>query len=153
MLNAAMIALLIVCKRVCLPKCCPQCQKLATVIEGKLLFNSPLRACLQTFLVTIITLLASIKATDLDTTEGRIDFVLVLLIGLYSIAFVVFSWKFIRAKKAKLGEAAFKRHYESLYLNVDYHNPKALSFTSAFLVRRILYAAVISFSGPCPIVV
>lgn len=148
---AAVITLLVICKRVCLPRCCSPCQKLYFVIEGKLMFNSLLRACLQTFLVTMIALFATIRAINLDTSQGRIDFGLLILIGLYSIAFVVFSWKFLRAKKERLGDPAFRRHYESLYTNVDYLNPSALSFTCAYLIRRMLYAAVINFGDLCPI--
>ena len=46
-----------------------------------------------------------------------------------------------------MGTQTFKQKYGSLYMNVDYHNRKALFFTFLYLTRRMLFAIVIVFCG------
>ena len=102
-----MIGLLICLKRKVVPKC-PACQKLVETIKAKLMFNSVIRTCLQTFFATILGSLCSFKTID-RSSKGAIDLALAIVIIIYALAFIVFSIKFLLNKFEKLREPSFKR--------------------------------------------
>lgn len=47
----------------CMPKCCPCFQKLVNFIKAKLMFNSILRALMQTFFLNCVMMWTSFKQT------------------------------------------------------------------------------------------
>ena len=51
-----LIILLVFCDRKVLPKCCPCFRKLIDFVKSRIMFNSLLRALLQTFLLTCISM-------------------------------------------------------------------------------------------------
>ena len=63
-----LILLLVFCARKVLPKCCSCFQKIVMMIKAKLMFNSVLRALLQTFLLTSLSMWSSLKHMDVSTT-------------------------------------------------------------------------------------
>ena len=142
-----LISLLVFCRRTVIPKCYTPVQTLVAIIEAKLMFNSVLRACLQTFLATFVSLLLSLKTLDPTSTEGAVDLILAILIAAYGLSLTVFSLKFLQRKFDSLRVPAFKQRYDSLYMNVDTQSRTALAFTFLYLTRRMLFAAVIAFCG------
>ena len=51
-----LITVLYICKKKVLPRCCPCFQKLVTQVLSKLMFNSVIRSCMQTYLLTCISM-------------------------------------------------------------------------------------------------
>ena len=141
------IALLYLCKVKVLPRCCSCFQKLVNLVMAKLMFNSLLRALLQTFLQTCLSSWFSLQQTDLTTSAGQVDFGIALVTITASIGFIIFTYKFLHRKKDNLREPTFKAKYDSLYQNLEYYKKAALANTSFFLLRRLLFAAVIVFCG------
>ena len=141
------IALLVLCIKKILPRCCSCFQSLVNKILSKLMFNSVLRSLMQTYLLTCISTLTSLLNVNLTHTQGKVDFAIAICITIFAISFPIFTVKFLRRNKDKLREPAFKSKYDSIYQNVDYYKDKALSHTSFFLTRRLLFAFVIVFCG------
>ena len=112
---------------------------------AKLMFNSLLRAFMQTYLQMTLAMWTSLRYTNLHTSSGRIDFVLFLVTFAYALSFILFSYKFLKRNKDNLRNPQFKLKYDSLYQNLEYFKMGALSNTSFFLCRRILFAALIVF--------
>ena len=83
----------------------------------------------------------------MTTSEGQVDFGLALITITASVGFIIFTYKFLRCKKDVLREPSFKAKYDSLYQNLEYYKEAALSNTSFFLLRRLLFAALIVFCG------
>ena len=117
------------------------------MILSKLMFNSVLRALMQTFLMTCISTLTSLLNVNLTHTQGKLDFAIAICIILFAVSFPIFTVKFLRRNNNKLLEPAFKSKFDSIYQNVDYYKEKALSHTSFFLTRRLLFACVVVFCG------
>ena len=141
------IALLVLCIKKVLPRCCSCFQSLVNKILSKLMFNSVLRSLMQTYLLTCISTLTSLLNVNLTHTQGKVDFAIAICIIIFAISFPIFTVKFLRRNKDKLSEPAFKSKYDSIYQNVDYYKDEALSHTSFFLTRRLLFAFVIVFCG------
>ena len=102
---------------------------------------------MQTFLLTCISTFTSLLNVNLTHTQGKVDFAIAISIIIFAISFPIFTVKFLRRNKDKLSEPAFKSKYDSIYQNVDYYKDEALSHTSFFLTRRLLFAFVIVFCG------
>ena len=109
------------------------------------MFNSILRACMQTYLTTCISLLFSLKVTTIESKEGIVSLTLALLTLCYIIGCPIFSKIFLYRKKDKLPQPDFKLRYDSLYQNIDYYKTQALLSTSWFFVRRFLFAGLIVY--------
>lgn len=65
-----LIALLVLCKVKLLPHCCMCFQKLVNFAMAKLMFNSLLRALMQTYLQTCLSTWFSLRQTSLETSSG-----------------------------------------------------------------------------------
>ena len=142
-----LIAILVQCKRKVLPRCCGCFQKIVNLILNKLMFNSVLRALMQTYFANCIALWFSFTTTGFDGANSIVDFCLALLTLAFAVAFPIFCWKFLNRNKDDLRQPSFKAKFDSIYQNVDYYNVKALANTSLFLLRRFLFAAVIVMCG------
>ena len=140
-----LIALLTFCKRKVLPRCCSCFQKLVNMVMAKLMFNSILRALMQTYLQTTLAMWISLRATNLTVTTGQVDFALFFLTIAFAVSFIVLSYKFLKRNHDNMRIPQFKSRFDSLYQNLDYYKKKALLNTSFFLLRRILFAGVIVF--------
>ena len=90
-----LIGSIVFCRRKIIPKCYNPVKNIVAMIEAKLMFNSILRSCLQTFLATFVAFLFSLKVIDISTTKGKIDLAIAVLIAAYSLALTIFSQKFL----------------------------------------------------------
>jgi hypothetical protein len=105
-------------------------------IQGKLMFNSVLRSTIQSYLkMSIATSAALNAANSLLTSIG-------FTIWLFS--YPVISYKVLHKMSSSLATPATRQKIGSLYTNVDYHNPRALTWTSVFLVRRLIFALTVT---------
>ena len=111
------------------------------------MFNSILRALMQTYLLNSIAMWRSFKETNFDSSEKIVDFILAILFLAAYIAFPICTYKFLKKNNEKLPDPKFKVKYDSIYQNVDYHKERALPSTTLFLGRRIIFAFVIIFCG------
>ena len=91
---ALIIGLVSLLKAFCNCRCS---QRLFSAIKDKLAYNSVIRTCLQTYLVTCTSMMTSLMATDLGETAGIVDFVLCLLTLAFCIAFPVIVFRFLRS--------------------------------------------------------
>ena len=109
------------------------------------MFNSVLRALMQTFFMNCILMWTNLRELKTDSNEDKVDFCLAIAILLFAIAFPVCTFRFLRRKKESIKNSDVKMKYDSLYQNLDYYKSKSLAYTSLFLVRRLLFAFVIVF--------
>ena len=91
-----LIGVIVLCKIKCLPRCCNCFKKSVNFAQGKLMFNSILRALMQTYLINSIAMWRSFSETNFDSSEKIVDFVLAILFLVAYIAFPIYSCKFLR---------------------------------------------------------
>ena len=143
-----LLSLLIVfCNRKILPRCCPCFNKVITLIKGKIMFNSLLRALLQTFLLTCILMWNAFRGIEFNSSQGWIDFCTAILLLGFSFSFPILAYRLLRGKfkENTLRDPSTKIKYDSIYANLDYYKPHALFNTSFFLFRRLALACLIVF--------
>ena len=102
LIGLTLIAILVQCKRKVLPRCCGCFQKLVNLILAKLMFNSVLRALMQTYFASCIALGYGFAVTNFEESDGIFDFCLALVTLCAFLAFPIFSWKFLTRKKDEL---------------------------------------------------
>ena len=85
------------------------------------MFNSILRAIMQTFLATSITMWLSLRLTDVSNTAGVTDLCIALAFLIFSLVAPYLTLKFLRSKFDRLREPSFKARYDSIYQNLDYY--------------------------------
>ena len=81
------ILLFLICKRTVYPRCCGCFKKIVDVLLSKLMFNSILRACMQTFFSTSLGLWMSFRTASTDTKLGRVDLGMAILLFVYLLLF------------------------------------------------------------------
>ena len=136
-----LIGLIILFDRFVLTKCkCGLCIKLFDFIKKKVMFNSVLRAFLQMYLLTCISIATSFTQVSFGNSLGATDFVTTLLLFAVCLVVPIVIHRLLTKNQEKLPSPQFKGKYESIYQNVDYHKPVALNNTAIFLLRRILFA-------------
>ena len=140
-----LISILIFCRKKVYPKCCKCFKKLVIVVQAKLMFNSILRALIQTYLANSLAVLVSFKSTNFNSSMGITDFVAACLLIIVLLAYPIWIYKFVLKRKLELSEPEMRKKFDSVYQNVDVEKTKALSHTSFFLWRRILFAVVIVY--------
>ena len=79
------------------------------------MFNSILRALMQTFLLNCVMMWTSFMNTDVSLTEGVVDFCLAILTLAFFITFTFMTLIFLRKRKDEVKESSFKIKYDSLY--------------------------------------
>lgn len=141
------IGLILVCKLYILARCCACVQKIAMMIQNKLMFNSILRAILQTYLATSISMWTSLGETSLSSSKGVTDMGIAIALLLFTLAAPMASLRLLRRKFEQLKDQSFKARFDSLYQNLDYYKWRALPMSSWFFARRLLFAFLIVFCG------
>lgn len=96
LLLGLLIALVLFCRNKVVPRCWSPIQKLVALLEAKIMFNSVIRACLQTFFATSIVLFYTVRQLNFSSPEGISDIFLVVLVTVYIFGFTFGSLKFIR---------------------------------------------------------
>ena len=144
-----LIILLVFCDRKVLPRCCPCFKKLIDFIKSKIMFNSLLRAILQTFLLTCISMWSAFQSSDVSSSQGVVDIGVAMLILFFALSFPVIVYRLLKQKYNEqdnnLRTPTTKAKYDSVYANIDYYKPKALYNTSLFLARRLSLAFLIVY--------
>lgn len=143
-----LIALILYCRRKVLPKCPMALQNLVKTIEGKLMYNSILRSLMQMFLSNSLTTWTTIRAFNIVDSRAKVEISVAFLTLAFLTAMPIWSYKFLRKHAHEVNTDAFKKKYDSLFQNVDLHKLKALSYTTYFLGRRLLFAFVIVCCQP-----
>lgn len=115
LLLGLLIALVLFCRNKVVPRCWSPIQKLVALLEAKIMFNSVIRACLQTFLATSIVLFYTVRQLNFSSPEGISDIFLVVLVTVYIFGFTFGSLKFIRKHSDDLRTPSFKQRFDSFY--------------------------------------
>ena len=124
-------------------KCCNLCKTIMRKIENKLMFNSILRACLETYFLVALASMYGLIHGKFDSSEGIVTFIIGLITLTYLILFPILANRFIIKKKEILGGEHAIEKYGSLYQNVDYMRTSSLRFTLWFCLRRLAFAMTI----------
>ena len=142
--STLLIALVVLCAKYIVPKCC--CSffgKLIGFIKTKLMFNSVLRAFLQMYLLTCISIAISFQQVSFGDSLGATDFVLSLFLLALFLVLPYLIHRHLKKNQDKLPDKEFKAKYESAYQNMDYYKPSATKNTLLFLGRRFLFAFLV----------
>ena len=113
------------------------------------MFNSLLRALMQTFFYVCLSMWTTLMAapsSNGSASEGTTNLILAIVTLLFTIAFSIFSYRFLQKNFSSLPNDTFKVKYDSLYQNLDYYNLKTLPHTLWFLMRRLAFSALIVFA-------
>ena len=141
---ALVILCLVSCRRLVNNKCCNCVKTILRKLEGKVMFDSILRALLESyFLVAITTLYAVANVPEKASTEDIIAFSIGLGTLAYLVLFPILQHRFLLKKRLELGEPATKEKYGSLYTNVSHWSRHSLRFTLYFCARRFAFALII----------
>ena len=138
------ITSVLLCRKYVIPRC-PSCIKqLVTALERKLLFNSILRAVLEVYFNTCIILFISMRSINTYTYEGKINFGVTVMIGLFCFSLPYFVWDWLRNNIEDLDSKRYRQSFDSLYMNIEIDKGNvAVAYTFVFLVRRLLFAYII----------
>lgn len=104
-----------------------------------------MRAMMQKFLSTSISVMLCVRYTDVSTSSGTVDLIIAIVLLIVILATPVLVTCCLCKNRESMREPAFKAKFDSLYQNVEYYKKAALAHPGLFLVRRILFAAAISF--------
>ena len=143
---ATAILLCLGCKYLVLSRC-PRCfHTLVDKLLRKLMWNSFLRAILESYLTTAIFVFISARGFDAYTLEGRMEILTTTIIGVFIVGFPFKAWNFMFRNMNELTTPNYRLSYDSLYQNVDtLKGPIALSFTLLFCLRRLAFAYSVSY--------
>ena len=136
--------LIILCKRTIVPRCCKPIQTLFQVIERKLLFNSVLRAILEVYLATCITMFHGFKSARTYTELEKISYLFGLATAIFCFYFPFWTFNLLRKNADRLSDPHFSGRFNSLYQNLDVEKYEAHPFTLVFCLRRLLFAYAIT---------
>ena len=109
------------------------------------MFNSILRAALESYFLVSITTLYGLANSKFDSNEELITFMIGVVTVTYLVCFPIIQYRFLLRKHESLGEDFVKEKYGSLYTNVQHEKRHALRFTLYFCMRRFAFALVICF--------
>ena len=140
-----LISLLRLVRNIMMTRCSRPIVKAVKFIEGRLMFNSLLRALLESYLNLAIAVCYSLGKLASNFGTNWIEFGLSLTLLIHVVGFPIFTTLFLRNRFDKLGSEQYKLRVGSLYQNQDYLKKRAIYFTTLFLVRRLIFAAVICF--------
>ena len=90
------------CKRVCCSKCPAVLMKVLMIIKRKLMYNSILRACLETYFKTCIFLFVSSNAVEAYTFDGKLNLLMLMLTAVACLGFPFFVGKFIHENSEEM---------------------------------------------------
>ena len=107
------------------------------------MYNSVLRALMQTFLMTSISMWYSLRTASFESGTEITDFVFAILTLLATLFFPAFAYMLLIRKEGELPKPTFRARFDSLYQNLDVYKKAAYSNTSLFLLRRLLFAFTI----------
>lgn len=144
---AFLITLLLLCKRLINTKCCNCARTVLRKAEAKIMFNSLLRAALESYYLVSITTLYGIANSSLSgsSSEEYVSFFFGLATLAYLILFPILQYRFLCRKHKELDQVVVKEKYGSLYQNVRHEKRAALRFTLYFCMRRFCFAVAICF--------
>ena len=93
-----LIIILVFCDRKVLPRCCPCFKKIVDLIKSKIMFNSLLRAILQTFLLTCISMWSAFQQSEVSSAQGMIDIGVAMLIFFFAFSSPVIVYRLLKQK-------------------------------------------------------
>ena len=103
-----LIGLLILCKRFLVKRCCNPVANLILSLERKLMFNSILRATLESYFLLAVQMWYAWRGAHVThSTLSLINFFTVLAMTAYCLIFPFFVHKLLNGKKSKLKSAEF----------------------------------------------
>lgn len=98
-------------------------------VETKIMYNSILRFCIETYsTVCLCTCVGLMNIRGRDATEKVESLVSIAMIP-YCLMIPTYMYRLLRNLRKNLHLPQTKALYYSIYMQVDYYNIKALSFT------------------------
>ena len=144
----SLILLLLLCKSLALTLCPSFFKAMVTKLLRKLMWNSVLRAILESYLATCIFVFVAASKFEAYTEEGRIEIVSTLATGIFYFAFPFKAWNFMFRNTREIRQPAMRMSYDSLYQNVEtLKGPVALSMILLFCLRRLVFAYTTTMHG------
>lgn len=114
-LFALVILCLLATRRFVNKRCCGICKTIFRKLENKLLFNSILRACLESYFLVAIASMYGLLHGKFDESEGIVTFCVGLLALTYLILFPILSHRYLLKKFEVLDGQNASEKYGSLY--------------------------------------
>ena len=99
-----LIIVLILCRCLIVRKCCKCAQTLLRKLENKLMFNSVLRAVLESYFLVCITAIYGVKNARFDPAENTTNFIFGVVTLIFLVAFPIQAHRFLLRKQNNLGE-------------------------------------------------
>lgn len=128
-------------------------QNLIKKLKGKLMYNSMLRAGIESYMVTTMgCFMAFNTKVSFETSEDTLNSLTTFMMLPYIFGFPLWVRWFLVRNRFALPDPSFKLGYNALYLNVDYFKPMGLYFQPLLLFRRCLFAMNAVFFGYSAIV-
>ena len=139
-----LIYLVILCRKVMQTRCCKTFVKVMNSIERKLMFNSLLRAALETYLSLTIQMWYGWRSLRIDAgSDDRIEFLILLAMTIYCIGLPFTQHNFLWRNRNIVFRQSFQQSYGSLIQNISLLRVQSLAFSLVFLLRRLMFAYTI----------
>ena len=120
-----------------------RCANLVNRINRMIMFNTYARIGLETYLELSIVALLRLKQFNFDSYNEIYHSVFAGAILFLIVAYMLFSLAFLQARFKNLALPEYQERIGDLYLGIRVGDRYALLFPFFFMLRRILYAALL----------
>lgn len=108
-------ALIVVCRLTIVTKFPKPIYNFVLKIERKLLFNSVIRALLEIYLMTCISMFYGFKSVKTETVEAKVSFIINVTIAIFCFYFPFWCFNMVRNNMTTLRDKSFSERFDSLY--------------------------------------
>ena len=143
MLAVSLVITLIAIIIVLLVKFCKKGSKahnLLLKVKKKIMWNSVLRAILQSYLKTVLGITFAVKAVNFDTSTDSVNGVLSIVLFAVMVAMPIFFALLLHKNRASLATDEMKEKIGSIYLGIRTETVWHRLYSTVFLSRRLVYA-------------
>ena len=113
------------------------------LIKKKLFWNTFIRSSLQAYIKVLFVYLTLLLALDFSNFSSGVKSMVVVIIVTVLFALPPIYIAILHKKRAILGNLAVKDKIGSLYLGVRIQNPLEYLYSPIFLIRRLVYIALL----------
>lgn len=113
--------------------------------KDSLTWSPILRMLIEAYMFSVVSTFRAYKH-GISFDADALNTVLSCLATVFALGYPAWIIWFLRKNKYRLSTPSFKAGFDTLYLNVDYFNKKALVFTPLWLLRQATFMGLAVFA-------
>lgn len=112
-------------------------------LHKKLYWNFFIRLFIETYIDQAFVQALKLRTAKFRPWTEAASTAIAATIIFIMLVYPIGNWIFVLKNKARLNDEHFKERYEAAYENVRTTSPVALGYTSIFMYKRLIFAAII----------